>query len=56
MPSEPEEPDELDPGPEANEDSDQDEKVSFTEEELREMEAAGLTLGDAIRAIESRLG
>jgi len=32
------------------------EKVTFTEEELRAMDAEGLTLGDAIRAIEARLG
>lgn len=33
-----------------------DDDVSFTAEELRQMEADGLTLSDAIRAIESRLG
>lgn len=34
----------------------EDEPVSFTEEELRQMEADGLTLADAIRTIESRPG
>jgi hypothetical protein len=31
----------------------EDESVSFTEAELREMEATGLTLGDAIRSLEA---
>jgi len=31
----------------------EDEGVSFTADELREMEAAGLTLGDAIRSLEA---
>lgn len=33
-----------------------DEPVSFTAEELRQMEADGLTLADAIRSIEVRPG
>ena len=33
-----------------------DEPVSFTAEELRQMDADGLTLAAAIRAIESRPG
>jgi len=39
-----------------DESSENDEPISFTEAELREMEAEGLTLGAAIRAIEARLG
>lgn len=34
----------------------EDEGVSFTADELREMEAAGLTLGDAIRSLEADAG
>ncbi|HEX4608134.1 MAG TPA: hypothetical protein VH092_08005 [Urbifossiella sp.] len=33
-----------------------DDPVRFTEEELRQMEANGLTLTDAIRAIEAEFG
>jgi hypothetical protein len=39
-----------------SDDRDADERVTFTAEELREIEETGITLGDAIRLIEARFG
>jgi len=56
MPAESEGHDKIDPDEPMKDDQDVNEKVWFTAEELRAMDAEGLTLGDGIRAIEARLG
>lgn len=53
MPIEPDGPNQTAPPPTPEK---ADEKITFTEEELREMDAEGLTLGDAIREIEAQYG